>query len=186
MADNAQTQRREIEDASDRELEVDTRDAYAKVVSDAFNRQGPAGQIQKMAKIFLKYDATFKRPVRKAARALKVLAELPLDAQENAWNFQMSLTEAFRSAIAEQAYHSHPQSENVYADDSEALYNEGNAVRGIFMAAIRTDAEPRDVARVLQATRKAGDKEDEPAEEPDRQFQSWFREKRRQIEENSK
>jgi hypothetical protein len=146
----------------DGEIGSDVRASYTDTRSAADRRQSTAGALQKIGKLFLTWDgdAGFKRSTRRAANALKQLCGVPLTAENTNWQFEASLRDAIRSAVAEEAEHDAARPENGkgmgagYLGESSPDFEQNEQVRAVILAAARVDADEADVKRVTQALDK--------------------------------
>jgi hypothetical protein len=139
-----------------KQVEDDARSSYEAVSSATVRRGSAMAQLQKLAKVFLKWDAEFSRPTRKAARALKELAGVPSSAPSVVWAFEQSLREAFAAAIREEA-EADARGDEEYLLSAEHSANE--AVRSAFTRALRVDADPTDLAKVNAAIKAVGEED---------------------------
>jgi hypothetical protein len=133
--------------------------------SAADRRRSTAGALQKIGKLFLTWDgdAAFKRSKRRAANALKQLCGVPLSPENTNWQFEASLRDAIRSAVAEEAEFDSDRPENGkgmgagYLEEPSADFQTNQEVRAIILAAARTDASEEDVKRVTSALKNLGE-----------------------------
>ena len=158
----------------DSDLAHDVRGAYQKISTAEKLRASPPAVLQRIGKLFLKWDAGFSRPTTRARNAVKQLVAVPLDLQSGHVPFERSLREAIRSAIVEEADGERAEHEAMEMDedasypkgsDPVAEFERNKKVRAIFMAAIKTDAGEQDIARVTRAIRSdaADSRERNPA-----------------------
>jgi hypothetical protein len=131
------------------------KEAYDQTVSNSAARRAPIAQLQRAAKLFLKWD-DLDRPKRKAANALKILSQVPLSVEGNvSYSFEASLRQSFAAALNESAeYDSFRQK----MPPGERAQN--HEIRGIFWQAIRIDAAPEDISRINRAIKKLRDDEE--------------------------
>jgi hypothetical protein len=150
--------------SQDEEVDRDAQSAYTDTRSAADRRRSTAGALQKIGKLFLTWDndSAFKRSKRRAANALKQLCGVPLTENTN-WQFEASLRDAIRSAVAEEAEHDNDRPENGdgmaagYLEENSKAFAENQQVRAIILAAARTDASETDVTRVTNALKNLGE-----------------------------
>jgi hypothetical protein len=143
----------------DAEVGSDAKASYTDTRTAADRRRSTAGALQKIGKLFLTWDSDggFKRSTRRAANVLKQLVAVPLSSENVNWQFEASLRDAIRSAVAEEAEHDAARPENGkglgagYLDESGADFEQNEQVRAIILAAARVDADEGDVKRVTQA-----------------------------------
>jgi len=147
----------------DEDIASDTRKAYSSVTRSLETKDSPCGVLQQIARTFLKWD-TERRAQTRARKALKVLADVPL--KDNAsWMFESSLRDAITDAVNESAqadadiinngvdsndddYMTQPKKSKGL---SKAQFEENYAVRRAFMASIKIDADPSDLAKMKKA-----------------------------------
>jgi hypothetical protein len=139
----------------DDELEADIRDSYQQIATREKVNRSTAAILQKMGKLFLKMDADFDRPNRRAANALKQLCGVPLNLQNSHWALEQSIRQAARAALVEQAEGEHRAYEASRGKDPtpEELDLHKRA-RATLEAAFRTDASDEDLERVRRAIKK--------------------------------
>jgi hypothetical protein len=125
------------------------KEAYDQSVSNSAAKRAPIAQLQRAAKLFLKWD-DLDRPKRKAANALRVLSEVPLSVEGNVtYFFETSLREAFAAALNESAEYDASQPKMKPGERKQ-----NHEIRGIFWNAIRIDADASDIARINNAIKK--------------------------------
>jgi hypothetical protein len=79
------------------------KEAYDQTISNSAAKRAPIAQLQRAAKLFLKWD-DLDRPRRKAANALKILSQVPLNVESNvSYFFETGLRESFAAALNESA-----------------------------------------------------------------------------------
>jgi hypothetical protein len=125
------------------------KEAYDQTISSSAAKRGPVAQLQKAAKLFVRWD-DLDRPKRKAANALRVLSEVPLSVEGNlTYFFETSLRDSFAAAINESAEYDASQPKMKPGERKQ-----NHEVRAIFWQAIRIDAAPSDIARINNAIKK--------------------------------
>jgi len=155
-----QTPRRWIDEKSDQQLDTDVAEAYASVTRSVEGKSGPVGVLQKIGKLWLKWDSE-SRPKTRARSALRQLVGVPT-AENGTWYFESALRDALRSAMDEEA-EAETDRWNKFADggkEAEGYLKEkqsNDRVRSIFRASIRIDAGQEDVNRVMRAVKKLKD-----------------------------
>ena len=151
--------------SQDEEVDRDAQSAYTDTRSAADRRRSTVGALQRIAKLFLKWDSdpAFKRSTRRAANALKQLTQVPLTAANVNWMFEQSLRQALQAAIVEEAQFDSDRPENGdgmaagYLEENSKAFAENQQVRAIILAAARTDASETDVTRVTNALKNLGE-----------------------------
>ena len=97
----AEEQRAKLFDSDEADRESDTKIAYAEVTKSIQGKAGPVGTLQKIGKLWLKWDSE-PRPKTRARRALQQLVGVPTAENAN-WNFESALRDALASAMNEEA-----------------------------------------------------------------------------------
>jgi hypothetical protein len=151
--------------SQDEQVDSDVRASYTDTRTAADRRRSTAGSLQKIGKLFLTWDSdpAFKRSKRRSANALKQLVAVPLSSENVNWQFEASLRDAIRSALAEEAEFDSDRPENGdgmaagYLKEPSADFQTNQEVRAIILAAARTDASEEDVKRVTNALKNLGE-----------------------------
>jgi hypothetical protein len=155
------TPRRWIDEKSNRELDTDTVAAYADVMKSMEGKSSPVGTLQKIGKLWLKWDSE-PRDKKRARNAVKQLVDVPT-AENGTWMFEQALRDALASAMNEESEAEVDEWNKAAGDGSRNMERylkekqSNDTIRSIFRAAIRIDAGQEDVNRVMRAIKKLKD-----------------------------
>jgi len=131
------------------DVHYDTVTAANRLKSESIRGANRVPELQRLARAFLAWDRTFKRPVHTAANALKAL--LSVGPKDHSTMLEREIRDAFAQAIRENAEYDDPETET--AD------TENRRVRTMFADALRTDAPESAFRRAMEAAKRLEDAE---------------------------
>jgi len=147
----------------DSERENDVRGSYAKLQDADDRRAGPWGDLQKLAKAFLKWDKTAKAADR---RELQNFVSLRLTSENATWPNEQAFRDTFRRVIQSSNQYDPARQDGGTPADAGEVYDNGDgrarskAVRAAFMAAISQGASDEIISAALKLAK--GGKKDKP------------------------
>jgi hypothetical protein len=138
------------------ECTEDTVNAAEKLKSEAIRGANRVPELQRLARAWLIWDKTFKRPKRTAAKALEPLTTVSV--RNHSHMLEREIRDAFAQAIRENAEYDNPESET--ADTNRR-------VRTLFSSALQTDASPAVFDRAMRAAKNVEESEVSSRDESD-------------------
>lgn len=129
-------------------LRKDASESYAKVAARGQSKVSACGDLQRLARAFLKWDKTAEKAPR---RDLQRFATMSLTEENCSWQTTVSFQDAFASALASSAQNDKPEAGELY--DSETKEAANQKIRAAFAEAISADATADTIKRAMDSVK---------------------------------